>query len=57
MVALVLHDPTITQQEMALSLRWRVAKVKYYIEKLRQRNVNTRVGSSQKGRGKFLRVE
>ena len=54
-VTLVLHDPKITQQEMALSLGWTLAKVKYYIEKLRQRNVITRVGSSQKGQWKILK--
>ncbi|WP_277296200.1 ATP-binding protein [Succinatimonas hippei] len=54
-VDLVLQDPRITQQEMALNLGWTPAKVKYYIAKLRQRKLITRNGSSQKGEWKILK--
>ena len=54
-VDLVLQDPRITQQELALNLGWTPAKVKYYIAKLRQRKLITRNGSSQKGEWKILK--
>ena len=54
-VDLVLQDPRITQQDMALNLGWIPAKVKNYIAKLRQRKLITRNGSSQKGEWKILK--
>ncbi len=46
---LIYDNSSITQKEMAASLSWEVNRVKYYINKLKKKNIIKRVGSSQKG--------
>ena len=47
-------DPSISQNEMAGILKWKIGKVKYYIDKLKRKQIIERVGSSQKGYWKLL---
>lgn len=44
----------ISQTEMAEILRWKIGKVKYYINKLKRKKIIVRIGSSQKGYWKIL---
>lgn len=39
----------ITQKEIAAKLDWKVDRVKYYLNKMKHRNIVKRVGISQKG--------
>ena len=39
----------ITQKEIAAKLDWKVDRVKYYLNKMKHRNIVKRVGTSQKG--------
>lgn len=53
-VRVIIKNPRITQKEIALEIGWKVDRVKYYINKLKQQNVIQRVGSSQKGHWNLL---
>lgn len=45
----LIKNPRLTQKEIALELGWKIDRVKYYINKLKQQNIIERIGSSQKG--------
>ena len=47
---LIRIQPSITQKEMANTLGWNLASVKYYITTLKEKEYLTRQGSSQKGK-------
>ena len=47
---LVRMQPSITQKEMANALDWKLASVKYYITKLKEKKYLMRQGSSQKAK-------
>lgn len=49
LLELIESDISISQNEMAKILNWKIGKVKYYINKLKRKKVIERVGSSQKG--------
>lgn len=51
---LIRDNSSITQKEMAASLGWEINRVKYYINKLKKKNIIKRVGSSQKGHWNLL---
>ncbi len=51
---LIYDNSSITQKEMAASLGWEVNRVKYYINKLKKKNIIKRVGSSQKDHWNLL---
>ena len=44
----------ITQKEIAAKLGWKVDRVKYYLNKMKRRNLVKRVGTSQKGYWEIL---
>lgn len=44
----------ITQKEIAAKLGWKVDRVKYYLNKMKHRNIVKRVGTSQKGYWEIL---
>lgn len=46
---ILIKNPRLTQKEIALELGWKVDRIKYYINKLKQQKIIERVGSSQKG--------
>lgn len=46
---LIISNVSLSQVEMANILKWKIGKVKYYINKLKRRRIIERVGSSQKG--------
>ena len=48
-INLVRKQPAITQQEMASTLEWSLSRVKYYITKLKEKEVLYRRGTSQNG--------
>lgn len=48
-INLVRKQPEITQQEMANTLEWSLSRVKYYITKLKEKEVLYRQGTSQNG--------
>ena len=48
-INLVREQPAITQQEMASTLEWSLSRVKYYITKLKEKEVLYRRGTSQNG--------
>ena len=45
---------SITQKEIAAKLGWKVDRVKYYLNKMKHRNIVERVGTSQKGYWEIL---
>lgn len=45
---------SITQKEIAAKLGWKVDRVKYYLNKMKRRNLVKRVGTSQKGYWEIL---
>ena len=51
---LILDNSNITQKEMAASLGWEINRVKYYINKLKKKNIIKRIGSSQNDHWKLL---
>ena len=51
---LVRMQPSITQKEMANVLDWNLARVKYYITKLKEKKYLTRQGRNQKGKWMIL---
>jgi predicted HTH transcriptional regulator len=50
----ILQNPNLTQKEMALELGWTVDRVKYYLNKLKKRDILCHVGSSQRGHWEIL---
>ena len=53
---IILQNPALTQKEMALELGWTVNRVKYYLSKLKKREILRHIGSSQKGHWDILRL-
>ena len=51
-IELLKKDPRITQEEIAEELNWKVSLVKYYVSKLRRKEIVERQGTSQNGRWK-----
>lgn len=49
LLELIESNSSISQNEMAKMLKWKIGKVKYYIDKLKRKKVIERVGSNQKG--------
>lgn len=49
LLRLIESNTSISQNEMAKMLKWKIGKVKYYVNKLKRKKVIERVGSSQKG--------
>ncbi len=49
LLTILLYNPKLTQREIAMELNWTVDRVKYYLNKMKKRDVIRRVGSSQKG--------
>ena len=54
LVTLIQNRPTITQHELAESLGWTISNVKYYMTKLKAKQILKRVGSNQKGKWEIL---
>lgn len=54
LVTLIQNRPTITQHELAESLDWTISNVKYYMTKLKAKQILKRVGSNQKGKWEIL---
>ena len=46
---IVKQHPNMTQKEIAVELGWKVDRVKYYLSKMKRKNMIRRVGTSQKG--------
>ena len=53
-LAAIKEQPDITQKEIAAKLGWKVDRVKYYINKLKQQDIVRRVGTSQTGYWELL---
>ena len=53
-LAAIKEQPDITQKEIAAKLGWKVDRVKYYLNKLKQQNIVRRVGTSQNGYWELL---
>lgn len=49
LLKLIASNTSISQSEMAEALKWKIGKVKYYINKLKRKGIIQRVGSKQKG--------
>lgn len=55
MVLTLLHKYSkLTQKELALELGWTVDRVKYYLAKMKKRQIIKRVGSSHNGHWEVL---
>ena len=53
-LAAIKEQHNITQKEIAAKLGWKVDRVKYYLNKMKRRNLVKRVGTSQKGYWEIL---
>ena len=53
-LAAIKEQHSITQKEIAAKLGWKVDRVKYYLNKMKHRNLVKRVGTSQKGYWEIL---
>ena len=53
-LAAIKEQHSITQKEIAAKLGWKVDRVKYYLNKMKRRNIVKRVGTSQKGYWEIL---
>ena len=53
-LAVIKEQHNITQKEIAAKLGWKVDRVKYYLNKMKRRNLVKRVGTSQKGYWEIL---
>ena len=53
-LAAIKEQHSITQKEIAAKLGWKVDRVKYYLNKMKRRNLVKRVGTSQKGYWEIL---
>ena len=53
-LAAIKEQHNITQKEIAAKLGWKVDRVKYYLNKMKHRNIVKRVGTSQKGYWEIL---
>lgn len=53
-LAMVHDHPALTQKEYALELGWTVDRVKYYLRKMKSREIIRRVGSSHNGHWELL---
>ena len=53
-LAAIKEQHSITQKEIAAKLGWKVDRVKYYLNKMKHRNIVKRVGTSQKGYWEIL---
>ena len=49
-IILIESKPVITQREIASELNWNLSRVKYYISKMKEKNILEREGTSQKGK-------
>lgn len=45
----IVEDSRITQKEIAAKLDWKIDRVKYYLNKLKRKEIIRRVGTSQNG--------
>jgi len=50
----IVEDPRITQKEIAAKLDWKIDRVKYYLNKLKKKEIIERVGTSQNGHWKIV---
>ena len=46
---IISQDPDMTQKEIAEKLGWKINRVKYHVNRMRQQNIIKRVGTSHKG--------
>ena len=46
---IISQNPDMTQNEIAEKLGWKINRVKYHVNKMRQQNIIKRVGTSHKG--------
>ncbi len=53
-ILLLVKNPTISQKDMAVKLGWKINQVKYYLNKLRKKEIIKHVGTSQKGYWKVI---
>ena len=53
-LVVIKEQHNITQKEIAAKLGWKVDRVKYYLNKMKRRNIVKRVGTSQKGYWEIL---
>ena len=53
-LAAIKEQHNITQKEIAAKLGWKVDRVKYYLNKMKRRNLVKRIGTSQKGYWEIL---
>ena len=53
-LAVIKDQPDITQKEIAAKLCWKVDRVKYYLNRLKKKNIIRRVGTSQNGHWEML---
>lgn len=53
-LVVIKEQHNITQKEIAAKLDWKVDRVKYYLNKMKRRNIVKRVGTSQKGYWEIL---
>ena len=51
---LLCDDPSITQKQIASKLAWKVNRVKYYLNKLKKKQIIARVGNNQRGHWELL---
>ncbi|MCM1542290.1 MAG: putative DNA binding domain-containing protein [Blautia sp.] len=54
LLALLCEKPELSQKELAMELGWTVDRVKYYLNKMKRRQIIRRVGSSHKGHWELL---
>ncbi len=46
---IISQNPDMTQKEIAEKLGWKINRVKYHVNRMRQQNIIKRVGTSHKG--------
>ena len=46
---IISQNPDMTQKEIAEKLGWKINRVKYHVNRMRQHNIIKRVGTSHKG--------
>ena len=53
-LSLLYRQPELTQRELAIELGWTVDRVKYYLNKMKRKQIIKRVGSSHNGHWELL---
>ena len=51
---IISQNPDMTQKEIAEKLGWKINRVKYHVNRMRQHNIIKRVGTSHKGHWKVV---